>query len=93
MEISNPKEYTLITSNEISFDEFHAAFSEQKQGNVTNHKIIQLSDNLNTTADNLLLFLSVANEHRSNGISFVVICNGIDTVSYTHLTLPTIYSV
>ena len=39
---------------------------------------MQLSENLNTTITNLLLFLKVADEHRNNGMSFVIICNGID---------------
>lgn len=78
MEISNPKEYTLITSDENSFDEFYIAFTKQDLDKVTNHKIVQLSDNLNTTVTNLSLFLDIANKHKSNGISFVVICNGID---------------
>jgi hypothetical protein len=78
MEISNPKEYTLIIADENSFNEFHTAFTKQNLDHVTNHKIVQLSDNLNTTVTNLLLFLNVANEHKSNGTSFVVICNGID---------------
>ena len=78
MEISSPKEYTLIIADENSFNEFHTAFTKQNLDKVTNHKIVQLSDNLNTTVINLLLFLNVANEHKSNGTSFVVICNGID---------------
>ncbi|MBL4643121.1 MAG: hypothetical protein JKY44_05965 [Flavobacteriaceae bacterium] len=78
MEISNPKNYTLITSTEKSFEVFHAAFIRQDLHTVSNHKIVQLSENLNTTIPNLLLFLNVANEHKNNGMSFVIICNGID---------------
>ena len=78
MEISNPKEYTLIIADENSFNEFHTAFTKQNLDHVTNHKIVQLSDNLNTTLNDLSLFLNIAENHRENGISFVIICNGID---------------
>jgi hypothetical protein len=78
MEISNPKNYTCIISTESSFDEFHTAFTSQNLHQVSKHKIVQLSENLNTTIANLSLFLNVANEHKSNGISFVVVCNEID---------------
>jgi len=78
MEISKPKNYTLISSTEKSFEVFHSAFIGQGLDTVSTHKIVQLSENLNTTTENLLLFLNVANEHRNHGISFVVVCNGID---------------
>jgi len=78
MDISTPKNYTLISATEASFEAFHTAFIKQGLHTVNNHKIVQLSENLNTTTENLLLFLNVANEHRNNGMSFVVICNGID---------------
>ena len=78
MEITNPKNYTHIISTENSFDEFHTAFISQDLHKTSNHKIVQLSENLNTTISNLSLFLNIANEHKSNGISFVVICNDID---------------
>lgn len=78
MEISNPKEYTLIISSENSFEEFYTAFFKQDLQKVSNHKIVQLSENLNTTITNLSLFLNVANEHKNNGMSFVIVCNGID---------------
>ena len=79
MEISTPKNYTLFVSNENSFEAFYTAFSKQNQQEKDNHKIVQLSENLNTTVTNLLLFLNIANTHKSNGTSFVVVCNGIDT--------------
>lgn len=78
MEISIPKNYTLITSTENSFEAFYTAFIHQHLHTVNNHKVVQLSENLNTTVQNLLLFLNVANEHKNNGMSFVIICNGID---------------
>jgi hypothetical protein len=78
MEISNPKDYTLIISTENSFEEFYTAFTTQGLHEVSTHKIVQLSEKFNTTITNLSLFLNIANEHRDNSMSFVVICNGID---------------
>ncbi|MFT4576226.1 MAG: hypothetical protein ACI9SI_001145 [Polaribacter sp.] len=78
MEITNPKDYTLIISTENSFEEFYTAFISQGLHEVSTHKIVQLSEKFNTTITNLSLFLNVSNEHRNNSISFVIICTGID---------------
>lgn len=75
MKISRKDNYTFIASTENSFSEFITAF---KAENLENHTIVELSENLNTTLNDLSLFLNVAANHRSNGMSFVVICNGID---------------
>lgn len=78
MKISKLKDYTLIISEENSFQEFYDSFFSKELHKVTTHKIVQLSENLNTTVANLSLFLNIANEHRTNGTSFVVICTEID---------------
>lgn len=78
MKITTNQNYILITSDENSFSNFFNAFTSEKQDEVSNHKIIQLSENLNTTVKDLSLFLNIADSHRSNGMSFVIICNGID---------------
>ena len=78
MEISQKENYTYITSNESSFPDFMTAFNAENLAIVENHKIIELSDNLNTTLNELCLFLSIAEKHKENGISFVIICTGID---------------
>ncbi len=78
MEISKHKNYTLIKASEANFDAFFKAFNSKELHKVDNHKVVQLSENLNTTIKDLSLFLNIANEHRANGISFVVICTGLD---------------
>lgn len=78
MNISNVKDYTLITATENSFSDFLNAFNAEKLDAVNYHKVIQLSENLNTTLQDLSLFLNIAINHKSNGISFVVICNNVD---------------
>jgi hypothetical protein len=78
MKISKKENYTLITATENSFTDFFNAFTKDQLDKVTTHKVVQLSENLNTTIENLSLFLNIANNHRTNGISFVVLVNGID---------------
>jgi hypothetical protein len=78
MDISIAKDYTLITSTEATFSEFFTAYTTANLDSDFSHKVVQLSENLNTTLQDLSLFLDIANNHRSNGISFVVICNGVD---------------
>ena len=77
MEISNLNNYTLIKATENSCKEFYKAFIDQDLHKLSTHKIVQFSKNTYTTDSDLLLFLTVANDHKTNGISFVVICNGI----------------
>ena len=78
MNISNVKDYTLITTTENSFSDFLNAFKAEKLDESNSHKVVQLSENLNTTLQDLSLFLDIATNHKSNGISFVVICNNVD---------------
>ena len=75
MKTSKKDNYTLVSSIENSFTEFITAFKSEK---LDNHTIVQLSENLNTTLNDLFLFLDIAINQRTNGMSFVVICNGID---------------
>lgn len=78
MNISNVKDYTLITATENNFSDFLKAFNAEKLDESNSHKVVQLSENLNTTLQDLSLFLDIATNHKSNGISFVVICNNVD---------------
>jgi len=78
METSIKTGYTLIISTESYFSDFFSNFKSEYDTTSKNHTILQLSENLNTTTQNLSLFLDIATKYRSNGISFVVICNGID---------------
>ncbi len=77
MEIENEKNHILIKATEKTFKEFYSAFVHQGLHKVSTHKIVQFSNNMDLVASNIALFLSVANEHKKSGISFVVICNGI----------------
>ncbi|WP_347173991.1 hypothetical protein [Polaribacter uvawellassae] len=78
MKISQKDSYILISSTENSFTEFINAFQAEKLDTAKNHMVLELSENLNTTVNDLSLFLDIATNYRANGMSFVVICNGID---------------
>ena len=78
MESSTQSNYNLITSTENTFKAFFDAFVSEKLDQPKTHIFLQLSENLNTTIQDLSLFLKIAASYRSNGMSFVVICNGID---------------
>lgn len=78
MKISQKDTYTFISSTENSFSEFINAFKEENLNSVENHIIVELSENLNTTLNDLSLFLNIAANYRSNGVSFVIICKGVD---------------
>lgn len=70
--------YTLITSDENTFSDFYANFKKQHADLETAHIIVQLSEKLNTSKEEILLFLGIAAQHKKNSTSFVLI---IDTIS------------
>ncbi|WKD84766.1 hypothetical protein KCTC32516_00100 [Polaribacter huanghezhanensis] len=78
MKISQKDNYILISSTENSFAEFIKAFKAEKLNVAKNHTILELSENLNTTLNDLSLFLDIATNYSANGMSFVVVCNEID---------------
>ena len=78
MKISQKDSYIFIDSTENSFLEFFEAYISKNINYKESHVVIQLSENLNTTLEDLSLFLSVATNHKSHGTSFVVICKEID---------------
>lgn len=78
MKISQKDTYTFISSTEKSFSEFFTMFKVENLNREENHTIVELSENLNTTLNDLSLFLDIAANYRSNGMSFVIICKGID---------------
>lgn len=78
MKITTEEYFSLITTDEASFEVFYTNFTKHKITKAKTHLVLELSENLNTTIKDLSLFLDFANEFRSNGMSFVVICNEID---------------
>ena len=78
MKITKEEHFSLITTDEASFEVFYTNFTKHKIAEPKTHLVLELSENLNTTIKDLSLFLDIATAFRSNGMSFVVICNKID---------------
>ncbi|MBI9040698.1 ribonuclease Z [Lutibacter sp.] len=78
MDIKKTDAYTLIKSTEDSVKEFVDCFKQNYLQLSEKHIIIDFSEKINTEIKDLLLFLKISSKHRTNGYSFVIICNGIE---------------
>jgi hypothetical protein len=77
MLIEKKENYTLISSDENSFSNFFKSFLEKEKTLEKDHLILQFSNNINTSKEEFLLFLSVAVSKKENGTSFVIINSNI----------------
>ena len=77
MLIETRETYTLVTNNEGSIKTFHKSFLKELNSLKKSHLILNFSENFNTSIQEILLFLNIANDFRTNGISFVIVCSGI----------------
>lgn len=78
MQIEKKENYTIITSDENSFSDFYTSFLEKQNTFEDQHLILQISDNINVSKEDFLLFLSIAKQKKENGTSFVVINKNIN---------------
>lgn len=78
MEIIKKKEHTIIKINNFTVEEFYKKLSESFAQFNEQHLIIDFSEKINTKVEDLLLFLKLSEQHKTNGTSFVIICKGID---------------
>jgi len=78
MIVSKKKNYTHIKQTQNSVNLFFNEFEKMYPKLIGEHLIIDFSEKFNTKIEELLLFLNLNNQHRKNGTSFVLICNGID---------------
>ena len=77
MFITKNKTYTHIKPTEITVAEFFATFKERFKEYKGQHLIIDFSDKINIEIKEILLFLKLSVQHRKNGTSFVLVCEGI----------------
>ncbi len=73
MIIDKKEKYTFVSSAKESFEEFYTAFRKNYPKFAKEHLLIQLSDFLNITDAEILVFLDFRNQHKKNGTTFVVI--------------------
>ena len=92
MLIEKKPNYTLLISDEHKFSSFYNSFLEAEKSLKNEHIVIQISDNLNSTEKDFLVFLNIAEKRKENGTSFVVICSNIDVDSFpeTFAIVPTL---
>jgi len=92
MQIENKDNYTVITPIETTVSLFFDAFSKKKGTFKKEHLVLDFLQNINTTLDDILLFLNIAIDSRKNGTSFVIVCKGIqiDDIPDEISVVPTI---
>ena len=82
MKIEKKENYTLLIADENEFSSFYNSFLEAEKSLKEEHIVIQISENLNSTEKDFLVFLNIAEERKKNGTSFVVISSNIDIDSF-----------
>lgn len=74
--------YTLISSDENLFSEFYIAFSKEEIALKEEHLVVQISEDINITKEDFLLFLNIAEQKRENGTSFVIVNTSVDVDNF-----------
>lgn len=92
MQIEKKSNYRLLTSNTNSFLDFYNEFVSIEEETKKENIIIKISETINTTKEDLSLFLNVAKSKKENGTSFVIISRNvnIDDFPDTFNIVPTI---
>ena len=93
MLVEKNETHTLITPNEKDVSIFLDTFKEQLENLKGEHLILNFSENINTTLQDILLFLNIATDCRENGTSFVIVCTGIqiDDIPDEISVVPTLH--
>jgi hypothetical protein len=83
---------TVLQNDEDSMKKFFIDFSKKYINFKNDNLILDFSDLKGVKTENILLFLQHSEEHRNNGMSFVIVVNGIDAdkVPDEIVTVPTI---
>jgi len=92
MQIEKKSNYRLLTSNTNSFIDFYNKFVSIEKETKKENIIIKISETINTTKEDLSLFLSVAKSKKENGTSFVIISRSVNVDDFpdTFNIVPTI---
>jgi len=78
MNIKNKESYILISSDENSFSEFYALFLDKVANYKKQHLVLNISDKINTTKEDFLLFLDIAIQRKKEKTSFVIISESVN---------------
>ena len=77
MIVTKTETYTHIKPTQISVGQFFSAFKENFKEFKVEHLIVDFSEKINIDTKEILLFLKLSAQHRKNGTSFVLVCEGI----------------
>ncbi len=69
---------TIFKNDEKSIENFMKDFSENYSKFAKDNIIIDFSDYNGEKTEKILLFLQYSKKHKNNGMSFVIVANGID---------------
>jgi len=78
MQVLKKEKFTIISSDEDFFSEFYDAFLIEEKKRQEENIILQVSEKINISKEDFLLFLDVAVQKKENGTSFVVVNSDID---------------
>jgi len=83
---------TICKSDEKSINDFIVNFSKKFTNFKNENLIIDISDNKGEKTENILLFLQYSEKHRKNGMSFVIVFEGInyDDIPNQIIAVPTL---
>jgi hypothetical protein len=92
MKISKKETYTIVSIEEETIKEFVKILENSKLDLNNEHLIIDISEKINTNIKEILLFLSLNNQHQQLGTSFVLIANSenIDEIPEDLNVVPTL---
>jgi len=78
MKITKTANYTLLKLNGNSVSNFFIEFKNRYAEFVGKHIILDFSEKINIEIKEIILFLELGLQHKQNGTSFVLICEGIN---------------
>ena len=78
MKIEHKDGYTLFTTNENILQEALDTFFSSAEKHSTENIFFEISDNLNITPKEFMLFLTIASAKKENGTSFIVIIRSFE---------------
>lgn len=83
---------TICKSDEKAINDFIVNFSKKFTNFKNENLIIDISDNKGEKTENILLFLQYSEKHRKNGMSFVIVFEGInyDDIPNQIIAVPTL---
>ena len=92
MVLEKKENYTLISSNETSFSDFYISFLKRGNELEKENVILEIFDEINISKEDYLLLLSIAQQKKENGTSFVMVYNNIniDDLSENFNIVPTL---